>query len=137
MKELFGKIHIPEAVYNELQTGKYPGYEEVKDEFFEIVCVKNQFNVNLLLNELDAGEAESIVMVQEMETDILIIDETLGYRIARSQGLYVIGTLTVLLMAKNVTPPEMGALKLKLPLKMPICGSLRVPKKGRPMISIY
>ncbi len=83
------------------KPGNIRGMKRLRTNFFEIVCVKNQFNVNLLLNELDAGEAESIVMVQEMEADILIIDEKLGYRIARSQGLYVIGTLTVLLIAKN------------------------------------
>ncbi|MCP4150345.1 MAG: DUF3368 domain-containing protein [bacterium] len=101
LENLFGKIYIPEAVYNEIQSGKYPGYEEVNSEFFEIVPVKNRFNVNLLLNELDAGESEAIVVAREIDADSLIIDEKLAYRIARSQGLAVIGTLTVLLMAKN------------------------------------
>ena len=41
------------------------------------------------------------MLAQELQADTLIIDERTGYRIAQAQGLHVIGTLTVLLMAKN------------------------------------
>lgn len=101
LKDIFVKIYIPNAVYNEIQSGQYPGYKELKKDFFEIVEVKNEMYLSFLLNDLDAGEAESIVIAKEIDADTLIIDERLGYKIAKSQGLSVIGTLTVLLMAKK------------------------------------
>lgn len=57
--------------------------------------------MQLLCNELDEGEAKAIVLAKELNVDILIIDERLGYKIAQSQQIYVIGTLTVLEIAKK------------------------------------
>jgi len=39
LKDIFVKIYIPNAVYNEIQSGQYPGYKELKKDFFEIVEV--------------------------------------------------------------------------------------------------
>jgi predicted nucleic acid-binding protein len=100
-KELFGKVYVPKAVYNEIQGGQYPGYKELDSDLFEVISIKSAEYLDLLLNDLDAGEAESIVVAKEMNADMLIIDERLGYKIAQTQGLFAIGTLTVLLMAKN------------------------------------
>ncbi|MFV9690725.1 MAG: DUF3368 domain-containing protein [Desulfobacteria bacterium] len=50
---------------------------------------------------MDRGEAEAILLAKEVQADTLIIDERIGYTIAKAQGLHVIGTLTVLLMAKE------------------------------------
>jgi predicted nucleic acid-binding protein len=41
--------------------------------------------LQLLCNELDEGEAQAIVLAKELNVDILIIDERLGYKIAQSQ----------------------------------------------------
>lgn len=101
MEKLFGKIYLPEAVYNEITVHRYPGYKDLSGGMFEVVSVKNSAYLDLLLNELDAGEAESIVIAKELPASTLIIDERIGYKIANTQGVYTIGTLTVLLMAKN------------------------------------
>lgn len=101
LKELFEKISIPHAVYNEIFKGQYPGYKELNSDFFEIVGVQHQENLGFLLNDLDRGEAECILVAKESAADLLIIDERLAYKIAQSQGLTVIGTLTVLLKAKK------------------------------------
>ena len=101
LENLFGKVYVPRAVVNEIQTGKYPGHEELDGDFFEIVYVNNKINLSFLLNDLDLGEAESIVVAKEIEADLLLIDERLGYKIAQLHGLPVIGTLTVLLMGKK------------------------------------
>ena len=101
LKDLFGKVYVPRAVVNEILTGKYPGHKELDSDFFEIVEVNNKINLSFLLNDLDLGEAESIVVAKEIEADLLLIDERLGYKIAQLQGLPVIGTLTVLLMGKK------------------------------------
>lgn len=101
LKEIFGKIYIPSAVYDEIISAKYPGYKELSSDLFEIKKVNNREDLDFFLNDLDLGEAESILLAREIKADVLIIDERSGYKIAQSKGLFVIGTLTVLLMAKK------------------------------------
>lgn len=100
-EKLFGKVIIPEAVYNEIYSARYPGYTELNSNIFEIRKISDRVSLGFLLNDLDLGEAESILLAKEINADKLIIDERLGYKIAQTQGLFVIGTLTVLLMAKQ------------------------------------
>ena len=54
-----------------------------------------------LLKDLDEGEASSIALALEHKNSLLIIDEKDGRKIAASLNLQIIGTLAVLLEAKQ------------------------------------
>jgi len=54
-----------------------------------------------LLNKLDRGESEGIILALELGADILILDERKGRKVARSLGLNITGILGVLLEAKQ------------------------------------
>lgn len=104
LNTLFGKIMIPEAVYHEvvlLGKGR-PGEREVKEAAW---IQRKQVNIhgfsNLLLDKLDAGERESIVLAYDTQADYVILDERLARRRAQLLGLTVLGTLGVLLLAKK------------------------------------
>jgi len=104
LQDLFGEIVIPSAVYNEVVTrGKdQPGAKETKEaNWIKVMEVQDRLAVNLLRNELDQGESEAIVLAKELETTCILIDERLARRKARSVGLTPIGTLGVILMAKE------------------------------------
>ena len=51
--------------------------------------------------DLDAGEAEVIVLASEIEAGLVIIDETLGRRFAKHAGLKATGTIGSLIKAKE------------------------------------
>lgn len=51
--------------------------------------------------ELDAGEAEAIVLALEVKADYLIIDEWKGREKAEALGIKIIGVLGLLLQAKK------------------------------------
>ncbi len=51
--------------------------------------------------DLDKGEAEAIVLANEMDADLIILNETLGRFHARHIGLKVTGTIGILLKAKE------------------------------------
>lgn len=51
------------------------------------------------LARLDLGERQAIQLAKREHADLLLMDEKLGVRIAREQGLAVTGTLGVLLQA--------------------------------------
>jgi predicted nucleic acid-binding protein len=54
-----------------------------------------------LLEEIDLGEAESIVLAMEEQAKCLIIDEYKGRMIADSYGIKIVGILGVLIQAKQ------------------------------------
>lgn len=100
-QQLFGQISIPQAVYQEIKAKKAPGHQEIDASYVRVQAIQGVLYVDLLTHELDRGEAEAILLAKELHADALIIDERAGYLIAKAQGLHVIGTLTVLLMAKE------------------------------------
>ncbi|HIE01361.1 MAG TPA: DUF3368 domain-containing protein [Thiotrichaceae bacterium] len=101
LHKLFGTIYVPKAVYQEIKAKEAFGYQEIESEYFKIAEITGTKYLGFLLNDLDLGEAEAILLSIEIEADVLIIDERLGYKIAKSQKINAIGTLSVLLMAKQ------------------------------------
>jgi predicted nucleic acid-binding protein len=55
--------------------------------------------VDPTLTRLDPGEREAIQLAKHEHADLLLMDEKLGVRVAREQGLAVTGTLGVLVQA--------------------------------------
>ncbi|MBN2824403.1 MAG: DUF3368 domain-containing protein [Campylobacterales bacterium] len=102
LKNFFEKIYIPKAVYDEIKSKQAYGFEEIEDGFFEVVNIKDAFAQNILLNDLDLGEAQTIVLAKELNADIVLIDERIGYRIALSQNLNVKRTLSLLIASKKM-----------------------------------
>lgn len=106
LQHLFGKIYIPQAVYDEAVTaGREQGgaKEEVSTaDWIETVPVKDQLAVDVLLDELDRGEAETIVLARELDADWILMDEKKGRRKVTELGLDKIGTVGILLKAKQV-----------------------------------
>ena len=101
LREIFKEIIIPEAVYDEIKAKESYGYKEVECEFIKVMAIKGEIYRDLLFSQLDPGEAETIMLAKETSADLVIIDENLGYQIAKNSGLNVIRTLSVLLKAKE------------------------------------
>ena len=105
LRALFGQIAIPQAVYDEVvvRGEGEPGSREVGEaDWIKIHHVKDQLAVELLRETLDAGESEAIVLAQELNAKYAILDDGLARRKARLIKLRLVGTLGVLLMAKEV-----------------------------------
>lgn len=86
LKELFGGVVVSTAVYHEIKGKKGFGYEDVESEFIMVESVRGGIYSDLLLNQLDLGEAETIILAKEKNADYVIIDENIGYRIAKNSG---------------------------------------------------
>ena len=101
LKYFFDKIYISQAVYDEIKAKRSHGHSEIEDNFFIVKQIKDELAQNILLNDLDLGEAQTIILAKELNADIVIIDETIGYNIAKLQNLNVKRTLSFLIALKK------------------------------------
>lgn len=100
LRDLFNQILIPPAVHAEIKDETSVTALNAA-EWIYVKSVRNVIAVQLLKEELDAGESEAIVLAQEISADLSLFDERAATRKARKLGLKTIGTLGVLLMAKK------------------------------------
>lgn len=102
LKDLFGNIYIPKAVYNEIEEGKTkPYYHDLKlESWIKILDIENRQPLNFLF-DLDKGEAEAITLAKEIKADLLLLDEKEGRRYANLLDLPIAGTIGLLIKAKD------------------------------------
>jgi predicted nucleic acid-binding protein len=105
LKQLYNRIIVPGAVYEEavVAGAERPGANEVRSEdWIQIQQVSNHQEISVLTSFLGQGEAEAIVLAQEIGADLLLIDENLGRKEAANRGLTYLGVLGMLIDAKRV-----------------------------------
>jgi len=102
LKELYGQVTIPNAVYQEVEEGKHKEfYKDLKKiDWLIIKDIKDQ-NSREYFVDLDDGEAEVLILAKELNADLVILDEILGRRYAKVLEFNLTGTLGVLLKAKE------------------------------------
>ncbi|MCX5977018.1 MAG: DUF3368 domain-containing protein [Coprothermobacterota bacterium] len=100
LHRLFGEIIIPQAVRNEIQDDMSVAALTAAD-WITVQPAQDMLAVQLLKEELDAGESAAIILAKELKADLVLIDERAAARKARALGLRVIGTLGVLLLGKR------------------------------------
>lgn len=105
VKKLWGKIFIPEMVYEEVLQGGSggPGVKDVesavKSGWLKVHEVQSNREVAFLATVLGPGEAGVLVLGNELEADLLLIDEKKARRIAVQAGFEVLGVLGVINLA--------------------------------------
>lgn len=102
LRDLYSEIYIPKEVYTELEKGKSKEYYKDLSEidWIKIREINDKKSLSYFL-DLDKGEAETIILANEINADLVIIDEILGRFHAKNSNLKVTGTLGILLKAKN------------------------------------
>lgn len=106
LQGLFQQIIIPPHVDTEIKALAKFGYSldsYINADWIIIYTPKNQLVVQQFEQDLDRGEAQAIAICQEIGANLLIIDERLGTKIAKSHGLKTIGLIGCLLEAKKKT----------------------------------
>lgn len=104
LKDLWGQIIIPDAVYKEVVVqgaGRY-GVDSIAKacgDWINVVSVKDKQEVDALQAILDEGESEVITLGQELNADLLIIDNREPRLFAAAVNLKVVGTVGVIKLA--------------------------------------
>lgn len=100
--ERINKLEILQGTFSELIVTK-----EVAEEYGElpnwmkIIELKDDEQYLKLAKNLGKGEASSIALALEVENSLLIIDEKKGRKIAEELGVEIIGSLGILIKAKD------------------------------------
>jgi predicted nucleic acid-binding protein len=117
LPKIYAEVVIPQTFLDELQDNDAP--EEVRALFsappaWLQVCTLI-FRRDPLMERLDRGEQDAILLAESFKAERLIIDDLEGRREATHRGLTVIGTLGLLAEAarRNLLdlPQALGALQ--------------------------
>jgi predicted nucleic acid-binding protein len=101
---LYDQLYLPPAVFNEVVTfgRERPGAAEVETaDWIRVINISDISAVERLRERLDMGESEAIVLAIELEANLLLIDEARGRRVAQAQGLNHVGTVGLLVLARQ------------------------------------
>ena len=104
LKDLFGEIVIPKAVYEELTLNPNFSDEAViinECDFIKTVAIDDKKLIEFFqrVTGLDEGESEAIIYSDENRADLLMMDEAKGRQVAKQMNIRVIGTLGLLQLA--------------------------------------
>jgi len=99
LEKLFGQVYVPRAVYNEVSHQRKGKSEKLanycKDKVLDIA---SDVNLNITLG---LGESEAIILYKEKNANFLLCDDKKAKKFARNFGVNVIGSLGILLKAKE------------------------------------
>ncbi|MBK8038984.1 MAG: DUF3368 domain-containing protein [Verrucomicrobiaceae bacterium] len=102
--ELFGEVHVPQMVVTEFTrlaatSGRFAGLA------FPSTCqITTVTGIPAAISSdprLDAGESEALALALSIQADAVLLDETAARDCAATLGLSVIGTLGLLVRAKQ------------------------------------
>ncbi|MDP8963122.1 MAG: DUF3368 domain-containing protein [Cyanobacteriota bacterium] len=104
IRDIFERVIIPLEVYNEATTGTHPAVTVVQSaSWIEVQSVSDTQKVLSLQTDtrLDLGECAAIILAEELSANQLLLDDLAGRREAQARGLPVIGTVGIVLLAKE------------------------------------
>lgn len=101
LPSLFGEVHIPDAVYDELRDENAP--LNLRRWIKEYPAWINIHTASILsdpsLFRLHPGEREAICLAQDLSADLILLDEKSARSVASERSLRVAGLLGILDMA--------------------------------------
>jgi predicted nucleic acid-binding protein len=105
LQDLFGTIHIPQAVHDEVvvEAPERPGAARIREaEWIHVHKPANRAKINYLRADLDPGEAEVLILAEELKADWVLLDESRARVAAELLELRFTGTIGILLLAKRM-----------------------------------
>lgn len=105
LKELFTRVYIPEAVYQEVvidgegKAGADETKKGLKKEWIKKKSISDVLAVEALSGLLGDGEAEAIVLAKELNIEMILLDDLGARDEAHLLRLKVTGTIGILQLA--------------------------------------
>lgn len=101
LDRLFQEVRVPPAVFQECTVPGKPDAERLEGYLREKVSSFNLQEFVIAVSGLGRGELEAMALYKHLRADHLLIDDERARKVARHNGIEVIGSLGVLLRAKE------------------------------------
>lgn len=104
LRDLYGQVTIPRAVYNEISVKTDSSCKKAVDNalgWIVVEDIKNQMAKNMYKTQLHEGEVEVMILSLEQDADLVVIDDANAKKHAKYLNLNVTGTLGILIKAKQ------------------------------------
>ena len=98
LEKIFEKLYVPQAVYDEVSISYKAQSVKLKEFLTNKVEV---VNLDISKMGLGQGELEAIALYKNKEADFLLIDDRRAKSFAKLNGINVIGSLGVMILAKD------------------------------------
>jgi predicted nucleic acid-binding protein len=98
LEKLYKNLFVPQAVYDEVTQVGRPQSDKLKRFLQSRVKV---VDLNLTKLGLGLGELEAITLYKELDADVLLIDDNRAKKYAVLNDVRVIGSLGILIKAKE------------------------------------
>ncbi len=98
LPQLYGEVTIPQTVGDELKANQSPAVVQNwisrPPEWLRIVTIN--VSPDPILEPLDPGEREAILLAKQLAADLVILDDKAARQIASAMGLNIIGLIGIL-----------------------------------------
>jgi len=103
LESIFGEIYVPKAVYDEVTISYKPQSVKLKNFLANKIV-----NVEITISQmgLGAGELEAIALYKDKDSNFLLIDDRRAKSFAKLNDVNVIGSLGVMILAKELGKVE-------------------------------
>ena len=100
IEKVFDKFYIANAVWEELQNYENPAFQKHFLYYIKqrVVKITSKNHLTLIM---DYGESESVILYEERKADYLLIDDNKARIIAESLNINCIGSIGLLIKAKQ------------------------------------
>jgi predicted nucleic acid-binding protein len=99
LESIFGEVYVPQAVYIEIsKQDKIESQQLINFCKDKVLNIQTNINLNITLGQ---GESESIILYKEIKADYFLCDDKKAKKFAKNFGVNVIGSLGILLKAKE------------------------------------
>lgn len=103
LKSVYGQITIPTAVFDEVTVKNGKIADSIKAaNWINVENIQDADSKKMYKAKLHAGEVEVMILAQEQHADLVVIDDNAAKKTATYLGLNAIGTMAVLLRAKQL-----------------------------------
>lgn len=100
IEKIFDRLYIANGVWQELNNYDNPDFDSTQfDHLAENVISINSKNYLSVI--MDYGESESLILYEELKADFFLVDDARARAIAESLNVNCVGTLGLLLKAKE------------------------------------
>lgn len=101
LEQLFDEVIVPEAVYNEATRPNKKQASQLRIYLKDKVRKVDMRHYVFLDGFADAGETEAMILYKKINADRLLIDDQRGRNVAKINHIETIGSVGVLLVAKQ------------------------------------